>query len=112
MLESVYTLPGSGASPRAKDALAYAVKGPIVYTSVGVKDWTAWMNSGISNVNCPTMYHTGLALTEAVSLGELQHAESPREPITLHLTKVMSVPGKPRQEQHRFGKNRTPGHDI
>lgn len=87
-----------------KNALAYAVKGPIVYTSVGVKDWTAWKNLGISNVNCPTMYHTGLALTEAVSLGELQHAQSPREPITLHLTKVMSVPGKPRQEQHRLGR--------
>ena len=87
-----------------KDALAYAVKGPIVYTSVGVKDWTAWKRLGISNVNCPTMYHTGLALTEAVSLGELQHAQSPQEPIALHLTKVMSVPGKARQEQHRLGR--------
>lgn len=87
-----------------KDALAYAVKGPIVYTSVGVKDWTAWKKLGISNVNCPTMYHTGLALTEAVSLGDLQHAESPQEPISLHLTKVMSAPGKPRQEQHRLGR--------
>jgi spermidine dehydrogenase len=87
-----------------KDALAYAVKGPIVYTSVGVKDWTAWKKLGTSNVNCPTMYHTGLALTEAVSLGELQHAQSPQEPIALHLTKVMSAPGKPRQEQHRLGR--------
>ena len=48
------------------------------------------------------MYQTGLALTEAVLRGELQHAQSPQEPITLHLTKVMSVPGKPRQEQHRL----------
>ena len=87
-----------------KDALSYAVKGPIVYTSVGVKDWTAWKKLGISNVNCPTMYHTGLALTEAVSLGDLRHAQSPQEPIALHLTKVMSVPGKPRQEQHRLGR--------
>jgi len=50
------------------------------------------------------MYHTGLALTEAVSLGELQHPPSPQEPVTLPLTKVMSVPGKPRQEQHRLGR--------
>jgi spermidine dehydrogenase len=87
-----------------RDALAYAVKGPIVYTSVGVKDWTAWKNLGVSNVNCPTMFHTGLALTEAVSLGELQHAQSPQEPVALHLTRVMGVPGKPRQEQHRLGR--------
>ncbi|PWU07271.1 MAG: hypothetical protein C5B51_10410 [Terriglobia bacterium] len=91
--------------PKAqKDALAYAVKGPLVYTSVGVKDWTAWKKLGIANVNCPTMYHTGLALTEAVSLGDLQHAQTPQEPVALHLTKVMSVPGKPRQEQHRLGR--------
>ena len=87
-----------------KDALAYAVKGPLVYTSVGVKDWTAWKKLGVSNVNCPTMYHTGLALTEAVSLGDLRHTQSPEEPIALHLTKIMSVPGKPRQEQHRLGR--------
>ena len=87
-----------------KDALAYAVKGPLVYTSVGVKDWTAWKKLGVSSVNCPTMYHTGLALTEAVSLGDLQHPQSPQEPIALHLTKVMSVPGNPRQEQHRLGR--------
>ncbi len=29
-----------------KEALAYAVKGPLVYTSVGVKNWTAWQKLG------------------------------------------------------------------
>jgi spermidine dehydrogenase len=41
-----------------KEALAYGVKGPLVYTSVGVKNWTAWQKLGISNVNAPTMFHT------------------------------------------------------
>ena len=90
--------------PRQKEALAYAVKGPIVYTSVGVTNWTAWQKLGVSNISAPTMFHTGVALTEASSLGELQHPRSPAEPIALHLTKVPTAPGKPRQEQHRLGR--------
>jgi spermidine dehydrogenase len=89
---------------KQKEALAYAVKGPIVYTSVAVSNWTAWQKLGIANINAPTMYHTSVALTEAASLGELQHAQSPAEPIALHLTKVPTAPGKPRQEQHRLGR--------
>jgi spermidine dehydrogenase len=87
-----------------KEALAFAVKGPLVYTSVGVKNWTAWQKLGISNVNAPTMYHPSVSLTEAVSLGELQHAQTPDEPVALHLTKAMAVPGHPRKEQHRLGR--------
>ncbi len=87
-----------------KEALSYAVKGPLVYTSVGVKNWTAWKSLGISSVNCPTMFHPTVALTEAVSLGDLQHAQTPDDPIALHLTKMMVVPGKTRKEQHRLGR--------
>jgi spermidine dehydrogenase len=89
---------------KQKEALAYAVKGPIVYTSVGVKNWTAWQKLGISNINAPSMFHPSVALTEASTLGELQHPQSPNEPIALHLTKVPTVPGQPRQEQHRLGR--------
>jgi spermidine dehydrogenase len=89
---------------KQKEALAYAVKGPIVYTSVAVANWTAWQKLGIASINAPTMYHSSVALTEASSLGEVQHAQSPSEPIVLHLTKVPSSPGKPRQEQHRLGR--------
>jgi len=87
-----------------KEALAFAVKGPLVYTSVGVKNWNAWQKLGISNVSAPTMYHPTVSLTEAVSLGELQHAQTPDEPVALHLTKAMAVPGHPRKEQHRLGR--------
>jgi len=89
---------------KQKEALAYAVKGPIVYTSVGVTNWTAWQKLGISSINAPTMFHTSVALTEAASLGDLQHPKSPGEPIWLHLNKVPTTPGKPRQEQHRLGR--------
>jgi spermidine dehydrogenase len=89
---------------KQKEALSYAVKGPIVYTSVGVKNWNAWKKLGVSSINAPTMFHTSVALTEAATLGELAHPQSPDQPIALHLTKVPTAPGKPRQEQHRLGR--------
>ena len=87
-----------------KEALAYAVKGPLVYTSVGVKNWTAWQKLGVSYIEAPTMFHPEVSLTEAVSLGDLQHPQTPEEPIALHLVKIMAVPGRPRKEQHRQGR--------
>jgi spermidine dehydrogenase len=89
---------------KQKEALAYGVKGPLVYTSVAVKNWNAWKNLGISNINAPTMYHTSISLTEAVSLGDLKHPQSPDDPIVLHLVKILSSPGKPRKEQHQLGR--------
>jgi len=87
-----------------KEALAYAVKGPLVYTSVGVKNWKAWHKLGVSHVDAPSMYHTELSLTEAVSLGDLKHPQTPDDPISLHLVKIMASPGKPRKDQHRIGR--------
>jgi len=87
-----------------KEALAYAVKGPLVYTSVGVKNWKAWHKLGVSHIDAPAMFHTEISLTEAVSLGELQHPRTPDEPIALHLVKYMTAPGRPRKEQHRQGR--------
>lgn len=89
---------------RQKEALAYGVKGPLVYTSVGVKNWNAWKNLGISGINVPGMYHTSVSLTEAVSLGDLKHPQPPDEPIALHLVRIFGAPGKPRREQHRLGR--------
>ena len=97
-----YLIPDLPAAQR--EALSYAVKGPLVYTSVGVKNWTAWQKLGVSHVDAPTMYHTEVSLTEAVSLGDLKHPQTPADPISLHLVKIMSVPGKPRKEQHRLGR--------
>jgi len=87
-----------------KEALAYAVKGPLVYTSVGVKNWNAWQKLRVRSIDAPAMYHTEVSLTEAVSLGDLKHPRMPDEPIALHLVKYMTAPGRPRKEQHRLGR--------
>lgn len=89
---------------KQKEALAYATKGPIVYTSVALKNWKAWHKLGIANINAPSMYHPQVSLTEAVSLGGIKHAQTPDDPISLHLMRVPAAPGKHRKEQHRLGR--------
>ena len=90
--------------PAQKEALAFNVKGPLVYTSVAVKNWSAFQKLGVSSVSSPTMYHADVSLAEAVSLGELQHPQTPDQPVVLHMTRYPTAPGKPRKEQHRIGR--------
>jgi spermidine dehydrogenase len=87
-----------------KEALAFGVKGPLVYTSVAVRNWKAFEKLGVTSVSAPTMYHTGVELAEAVGLGDLHHPQTPEEPIVLHMTRYPMSPGKPRKEQHRIGR--------
>jgi spermidine dehydrogenase len=90
--------------PEQKEALAFGVKGPLVYTSVAVKNWSAFQKLGVAGVNAPTMYHADVSLSEAVTLGDLRHPQTPDEPIVLHMTRYPMSPGKPRKEQHRIGR--------
>jgi spermidine dehydrogenase len=87
-----------------KEALAYNVKGPIVYTNVFLKDWKAFRNLGIQDVECPTMYHDVLSLAEPCDLGELGHSHTPEEPIALRMVRTPGSPGLPRKDQHRIGR--------
>lgn len=87
-----------------KQALAYNVKAPIVYTTVFLKNWQAFEKLGISSVRSPTMYHDTMWLPEPVDLGALRHSGSPREPIALSLTRYPCFPGRPRKEQYRMGR--------
>ena len=87
-----------------KEALAYGVKGPLVYTSVALRRWTAFEKLGVSSIATPTMYHDSVSLSEAADLGELHHPRTPNEPIVVHMGRHPCAPGKPRKEQHRIGR--------
>jgi spermidine dehydrogenase len=87
-----------------KEAMAYGVKGPLVYTSIAVRNWRAFQKLGVSDISSPSMFHESVSLTEAASLGKLEHAQSPDQPIALHLVKIMNSPGLPRRDQHRVGR--------
>jgi len=87
-----------------KEALAYGIKAPIVYTSVLVKNWTAFQRLGVANITAPGGYHTSVQLPEPVSLGTYVCSQTPDEPTVLHLVRTPCAPGKPRKEQHRLGR--------
>jgi spermidine dehydrogenase len=87
-----------------KEALAFNVKRPIVYTSVALRNWRSFHKLGVSHVNTPGMYHSEVSLAEAVSLGELRHPQSPEEPVVVHMERTPCAPGQPIKEQHRLGR--------
>jgi spermidine dehydrogenase len=87
-----------------KKALAHNVKAPLVYTSVAIRNWKSFQKLGVRSVTTPTMYHTSVALTEAATLGELRHPQTPEEPILLHLVRTPCSPGLPRKDQYRAGR--------
>jgi len=87
-----------------KDALAYGVKGPLVYSTVALTNWRAFKNLGVARFECPTMFHHDVGLTEAASLGALAHATGPDEPVALHLVRYCTKPGLPRRDQHRVAR--------
>jgi spermidine dehydrogenase len=87
-----------------KDALAFNVKRPIVYTNVAIRNWRAFQRLGLHTIYTPGLYHAGIELAEAVSLGDLRHPRSPDEPIVTQLTRTPCAPGRPIKEQHRLGR--------
>jgi spermidine dehydrogenase len=89
---------------KQKEALRYGVKGPLVETTIAVRNWKAFQNMGLRSVSAPTMFFRGVSLSEAVSLGDLKHPQTPDEPIILSMGRIPNVPGKPRKEQHRLGR--------
>jgi spermidine dehydrogenase len=87
-----------------KEALAFNVKRPIVYTSVALRNWRSFHKLGVSHINTPGMYHSEVSLAEAVSLGDLRHPQSPDEPIVVHMERTPCAPGQPIKMQHRLGR--------
>ncbi len=87
-----------------KQALAYAVKVPIVYTNVALRDWTAFHKLGASAIHAPGSFHTTVNLDLPVSLGGYRCPRDPREPIVLHLVRTPCSPGLSARDQHRLGR--------
>jgi spermidine dehydrogenase len=87
-----------------KAALAYAVKVPIVYTNVLLRNWTAFRTLGVSRVDAPGGYHTSFNLDLPVSIGAYRHSARPEEPVLVHMVRTPCQPGLSAREQHRAGR--------
>ena len=89
---------------RQKDGLKMAVKAPLVYTNVLLRNWTSFAKLGVSSIHAPGSFHSGISLDFPVSLGSYKCPRTPDEPMILHLTRVPARPGLPMRDQFRAGR--------
>jgi spermidine dehydrogenase len=91
-------------SDKQKDALAYGVKVPLVYTNVQISNWESFKKLGASGVRCPGSYFETVTLDFPVSMGAYQFPSNPAEPCVLHLERVPCKAGLPARDQQRAGR--------
>jgi spermidine dehydrogenase len=89
---------------KQKDALAYLVKAPLVYTHVALRNWTAFHKLGVRHIVAPGAYHTYTALDFPVTLGHYKFPSNPDEPMVLFMLRTPCRPGLTPRDQHRAGR--------
>jgi len=91
---------------KQREALAFQVKSPILYTSVALRNWRAWKTLGIGAVYAPGSYHVHAALDFPVSMGGYAYPEQPDEPVIVHMERFPHVnnQGLSAAEQFRRGR--------
>ena len=92
-------LPGDKAG-----ALSNAMRAPLVYTNVLIRNWISFSKLGLRYAYCPGGYHHNVTLDYPVSLGEYRCPSSPEEPMILHMTRVPLQPGLSAKEQFAAGR--------
>ncbi len=90
-------------STTQKEALAYAVKEPLVYTNVQIRNWTAFQKLGTNFIYCPGAYFSNIDLDFPVSIGHYQFPSSPEDSCILHLLRTPCQPDLPCKEQYKAG---------
>jgi spermidine dehydrogenase len=86
-----------------KQALHYAVKIPLIYASVALRNWTALKKLGIASVHAPGSYFSSVTLNQVVDIGGYRSPHAPDEPMLIHMTRTPTRPGLPERDQHRAG---------
>jgi spermidine dehydrogenase len=89
---------------KQKEALAYLVKAPLVYTHVALRNWTSFQKLGVHHIVAPGGYHTYAALDFPVSVGQYQFPSNPEEPMVLFMLRTPCRPGLSPRDQHRAGR--------
>jgi spermidine dehydrogenase len=91
-------------SDEQKEALAYAVKIPLVYTNVQIRNWKSFQKLGLSSIYAPGAYFSNITLDFPVSMGDYKFSASPEEPCVLHLLRTPCKPGLACKDQYRAGR--------
>jgi len=90
--------------PTQKQALAYPVKVPMLYTNILLRRWTAFKALGVTSISAPGMYYPSVSLDAASTVGGYKAVTTPDEPIVVHMVRNPNKPGLPRREQNRAGQ--------
>ena len=91
-------------SQKQREALAYAVKIPLVYTNVQIKNWKAFQKLGVDAIYAPASYFSNVTLDFPVSMGEYTFPNTPEQSCILHLLRTPCKPGLPCKDQYRAGR--------
>jgi spermidine dehydrogenase len=91
-------------SEKQKEALAYAVKIPLVYTNVQIANWKSLQKLGLLSIYAPGSYFSAITLDFPVSLGDYHFPSKPEQSCLLHLTRTPCKPGLPCKDQYKAGR--------
>jgi spermidine dehydrogenase len=91
-------------SEKQKEALAYAVKIPLVYTNVQIANWKALEKLSLSSIYAPGGYFSSVSLDFPVSIGQYHFPSRPEESCVLHLLRTPCKPGLSCKDQYRAGR--------
>lgn len=94
-------------SNQQSEALSWSVKAPIIYTSVLLRNWHAWKKLGIAQISSASSYYSVSFLDFPVSMGGYQFAQSPDDPIVVHMEKFVLGPNTTDSplDQRRVGRH-------
>lgn len=87
-----------------KSALRQLVKTPLVYASVALKNWRAFAQLGVSQVDAPGAYFSSFRLNDAVNIGAYRSVRSPDQAILVHMERTPAKYGLPERDQHKAGR--------
>ncbi|MFF4988131.1 NAD(P)-binding protein [Streptosporangium saharense] len=80
--------------PREQErALRAAVKVPMLYATVQLRDWRAWRAVGAGRVRFTGAYWSTVELAPRVAVGGYRPPEGPDEPVLAHLVRAPALPG-------------------
>ncbi len=89
---------------KQKQALHYLVKVPLIYTSVGIRNWTSFQKLAVQRIYAPGAYWTSVNLNWPVKMGSYASSPNPEEPILLHLSRTPCKPGLSARDQQIAGR--------
>jgi spermidine dehydrogenase len=89
-----------------RQALERAVKQPLVYVNVALRNWRPFVRLGVERINSPRAYFSDVKLDYPVAMGGYRNPRSPDEPILVHMLRVPLAPnqGLSDVEQYKVGR--------